>query len=136
MKSYRPEGLFDEDGKLRPAIAALAPKGDRRMSANPHANGGLLMRELDLPDIADCTLCSISALSTRPAVSQWSYFLTASYDGKRNGLPTPADAPATTTTRACPVAADRLELFMGHSLRDVAARNRRVSRRKRSDQLA
>jgi xylulose-5-phosphate/fructose-6-phosphate phosphoketolase len=53
MKSYRPEELFDEDGKLRPAIAALAPKGDRRMSANPHANGGLLMRELDLPGIAD-----------------------------------------------------------------------------------
>jgi hypothetical protein len=57
------------------------------------------MRELDLPDIADCTLCSISALSTRPAVSQWSYFLTASYDGKRNGLPTPADAPATKRPR-------------------------------------
>jgi xylulose-5-phosphate/fructose-6-phosphate phosphoketolase len=52
MKSYRPEELFDDGGALRPAIAALAPAGDRRMSANPHANGGLLMRELDLPDIA------------------------------------------------------------------------------------
>ena len=53
MKSYRPAELFDDDGALRPEIAALAPLGDRRMSANPHANGGLLMRQLDLPDIAD-----------------------------------------------------------------------------------
>ena len=53
MKSYRPEELFDETGAPRPEIAALAPKGERRMSANPHANGGLLTRELDFPDIAD-----------------------------------------------------------------------------------
>jgi xylulose-5-phosphate/fructose-6-phosphate phosphoketolase len=53
MKSYRPEELFDTNGALKPEIAALAPSGNRRMSANPHANGGLLMRELDLPDIAD-----------------------------------------------------------------------------------
>ena len=53
MKSYRPQELFDEGGKLRPEIAALAPTGDRRMSANPHANGGLLRRELVLPDFAD-----------------------------------------------------------------------------------
>ena len=52
MKSYRPEELFDAEGMIRPAIAALAPSGERRMSANPHANGGLLMRELELPDIA------------------------------------------------------------------------------------
>jgi xylulose-5-phosphate/fructose-6-phosphate phosphoketolase len=52
MKSYRPDELFDADGALNRDIAALAPEGDRRMSANPHANGGLLMRELDLPDIA------------------------------------------------------------------------------------
>ncbi len=52
MKSYRPEELFDEDGAPRADIAALAPSGDRRMSANPHANGGLLRRELELPDIA------------------------------------------------------------------------------------
>jgi len=53
MKSYRPDELFDETGAPRPEIAALAPTGDRRMSANPHANGGLLMRELDLPEIGD-----------------------------------------------------------------------------------
>ena len=53
MRSYRPEELFDETGALRPEIAALAPKGERRMGANPHANGGLLLRDLDLPDFAD-----------------------------------------------------------------------------------
>ena len=52
MRSYRPNELFTEEGGLRPEIAALAPAGERRMSANPHANGGLLMRELDLPEIA------------------------------------------------------------------------------------
>ena len=50
MKSYRPEELFDASGKLVPEIAALAPKGTRRMSANPHANGGELKRPLELPD--------------------------------------------------------------------------------------
>ena len=53
MRSYRPEELFDSDGRLLPEIAALAPEGDRRMSANPHANGGLLRRELVMPDFAD-----------------------------------------------------------------------------------
>lgn len=50
MRSYRPEELFDTGGKLRAEIADLAPKGTRRMSANPHANGGELLRELILPD--------------------------------------------------------------------------------------
>jgi xylulose-5-phosphate/fructose-6-phosphate phosphoketolase len=50
MKSYRPEELFDQDGQLTPLIAALAPHGTRRMSANPHANGGLLLQDLRLPD--------------------------------------------------------------------------------------
>ncbi len=53
MRSYRPQELFDGDGKLRREIAALAPAGDRRMSANPHANGGLLRRDLAMPDFAD-----------------------------------------------------------------------------------
>ncbi len=52
MRSYHPEELFDNGGRLRPEIAALAPAGDRRMSANPHANGGALMRPLRLPDFA------------------------------------------------------------------------------------
>jgi xylulose-5-phosphate/fructose-6-phosphate phosphoketolase len=50
MKSYRPEELFDETGAPIPELRALAPKGERRMGANPHANGGLLLRDLELPD--------------------------------------------------------------------------------------
>ena len=49
MKSYRPEELFDDKGKLKSELAALAPEGARRMSANPHANGGLLLHDLKLP---------------------------------------------------------------------------------------
>ncbi len=50
MKSYRPEELFDETGALRSEYADLAPRGERRMGANPHANGGLLLKDLDLPE--------------------------------------------------------------------------------------
>ena len=50
LKSYRPEELFDEQGRLRPELAALAPVGERRMGANPNANGGLLLRDLFMPD--------------------------------------------------------------------------------------
>jgi xylulose-5-phosphate/fructose-6-phosphate phosphoketolase len=53
MKSYRPEELFDEKGKLREDLAELAPKGERRMGANPHTNGGLLLKDLHLPDFRD-----------------------------------------------------------------------------------
>ncbi|HXC52342.1 MAG TPA: phosphoketolase family protein [Candidatus Limnocylindrales bacterium] len=53
LRSYRPEELFDANGALIPELKALAPKGTRRMSANPHANGGVLRRELKLPDIRD-----------------------------------------------------------------------------------
>ena len=53
MKSYRPEELFDDSGRLRPELAELPPRGERRMSANPHANGGLLLRDLRLPDFRD-----------------------------------------------------------------------------------
>jgi len=50
MKSYKPEELFDEGGKFVPELAELAPSGTRRMGANPHANGGLLLRDLSIPD--------------------------------------------------------------------------------------
>src|SRR5215203_3987106 len=53
LRSYRPEELFDEDGVLRAELAALAPEGPRRMSANPHANGGELLRDLLLPDFRE-----------------------------------------------------------------------------------
>ena len=53
MRSYRPEELFDADGALMPELRALAPTGDRRMGANPHANGGRLLRDLVTPDFCD-----------------------------------------------------------------------------------
>ncbi|HEU5161016.1 MAG TPA: phosphoketolase family protein [Streptosporangiaceae bacterium] len=53
LLSYRPEELFDESGRLVPELRALPPTGERRMSANPHANGGLLLRPLTLPDFRD-----------------------------------------------------------------------------------
>ena len=53
MRSYRPQDLFDASGKLHAELAALAPQGLRRMGANPHANGGILLRDLRLPDFRD-----------------------------------------------------------------------------------
>jgi xylulose-5-phosphate/fructose-6-phosphate phosphoketolase len=53
MKSYKPEELFDKNGGLKPELAELAPKGERRMGANPHANGGILLRDLRIPDFRD-----------------------------------------------------------------------------------
>jgi xylulose-5-phosphate/fructose-6-phosphate phosphoketolase len=66
MRSYRPEELFDAGGALHGELAALAPAGERRMGSNPHANGGVLLRELELPDFRDYTVevptptCSVS----------------------------------------------------------------------------
>ncbi len=53
LRSYRPQELFDDRGRLRAELRALAPKGDRRMGANPHANGGMLLRDLRLPNFTD-----------------------------------------------------------------------------------
>jgi xylulose-5-phosphate/fructose-6-phosphate phosphoketolase len=53
MKSYHPEELFDKDGRLFPELSDLAPEGNRRMGANPHANGGLLLQDLNMPDFRD-----------------------------------------------------------------------------------
>jgi len=53
LRSYRPDELFDAKGRLVPELQALAPEGARRMSANPHANGGQLLRDLDLPDFRE-----------------------------------------------------------------------------------
>ncbi len=71
LKSYKPEELFDETGRLRPELKALAPQGSRRMSANPHANGGLLRKALRMPDYRQyaATLAGpgkASAENTRP----------------------------------------------------------------------
>jgi xylulose-5-phosphate/fructose-6-phosphate phosphoketolase len=64
LRSYRPEELFTTEGRLRPDLARLAPEGERRMSANPHANGGILLRDLVLPDFR-----SYAVEVTRPAAS-------------------------------------------------------------------
>lgn len=53
LTSYRPEELFDEQGRLIPELAELALQGERRMGANPHANGGMLLRDLRMPDFRD-----------------------------------------------------------------------------------
>ena len=53
LKSYQPDELFDEHGRLQPKLADLAPKNNRRMGANPHANGGLLLRDLQMPNFRD-----------------------------------------------------------------------------------
>jgi xylulose-5-phosphate/fructose-6-phosphate phosphoketolase len=53
LRSYRPEELFDEGGRLREELRALRPEGERRMSVNPHSNGGSLLRDLELPDFRD-----------------------------------------------------------------------------------
>jgi xylulose-5-phosphate/fructose-6-phosphate phosphoketolase len=53
LRSYRPQELFDQSGALRADLAALAPAGERRMGANPHANGGLLLRDLEMPEFRD-----------------------------------------------------------------------------------
>jgi xylulose-5-phosphate/fructose-6-phosphate phosphoketolase len=64
MKSYRPAELFDNNGRLRPEIADLAPRGNRRMSANPHTNGGVLLRDLRLPDFRDYAITVTAPGST------------------------------------------------------------------------
>ncbi len=56
LKSYRPAELFDASGRLKPELAELAPTGDRRMGANPHANGGILLRDLRMPDFREYAL--------------------------------------------------------------------------------
>jgi len=71
LRSYRPQELFDAEGRLLPELKALAPKGTRRMSASPHANGGLLRRDLRMPDFRDYAIAvekpgQTSAMNTKP----------------------------------------------------------------------
>ncbi|HEX8873889.1 MAG TPA: phosphoketolase family protein [Nitrosospira sp.] len=65
MRSYKPEELFDANGTLIPELAALAPEGRRRMGANPHANGGLLLKDLEMPDFRDYAISVPSPGSVR-----------------------------------------------------------------------
>src|SRR6185503_4536415 len=71
LRSYKPEELFDDSGRLIPELKALAPKGNRRMSANPHANGGQLRKSLRMPDFRSYAIkvdapARASAENTRP----------------------------------------------------------------------
>jgi len=70
LRSYRPEELFDQRGCLLPELAELAPQGDRRMGANPHANGGLLLRDLIMPDFRNFAVAVPSPGVTRAADTQ------------------------------------------------------------------
>ena len=72
MKSYHPEELFDEKGQLIPDLAELAPKGDSRMSANPHTNGGILLRDLRMPDFQEY---AVTVLSPGSVVSRDTHVL-------------------------------------------------------------
>jgi xylulose-5-phosphate/fructose-6-phosphate phosphoketolase len=67
MKSYKAEELFDQKGRLTPELAELAPKGERRMGANPHANGGLLLRDLHMPDFRNYAVNVLSPGSVNAA---------------------------------------------------------------------
>ncbi|MBN1983378.1 MAG: phosphoketolase family protein, partial [Chitinivibrionales bacterium] len=70
MKSYRPQELFDKQGRLLPELAELAPEGTRRMGANPHANGGLLLVDLRMPDFRDYGVAVPSPGSVHAADTQ------------------------------------------------------------------
>ena len=88
MRSYRPEELFDNDGRLRADIAALAPQGVRRMSANPQANGGLLLKNLKLPNFRDYAVAvaspgAVKAEATRVA-GEFLRDVMRRNDGERN----------------------------------------------------
>src|SRR5205823_4141619 len=65
LRSYRPQELFGSDGALRDELAQLAPRGERRMGSNPHANGGLLLRDLELPDYRDYAVAVPAPATTR-----------------------------------------------------------------------
>ena len=87
LRSYRPEELFDADGALVPELAALPPRSYRRMSANPHANGGLLLQDLSLPDFRD-----YAVEVPRPGAS------TRGGHPRAGHVPARRDAPATRDT--------------------------------------
>ena len=77
LRSYRPEELFDDAGRLRDELAALAPAGARRMGANPHANGGLLLEDLRLPDFRQYAVDGARSpgRSSRRRRASWARFL-------------------------------------------------------------
>jgi len=76
LRSYRPEELFDAEGRLVPDLQALVPDGDRRMGANPHSNGGLLLKELELPDFRSYAVeVEAPGAATHPATTVFGTYL-------------------------------------------------------------
>ena len=105
LRSYRPEELFDDDGRLVPELAALAPAGERRMSANPHANGGALLRELVLPDFRDYAVAvprRRRERARRPASSAASCATSSRGTRRRSGSSAPTRRPRTGSATSSP----------------------------------
>ena len=117
MKSYKPEELFDQDGRLIAELARLAPKGDRRMGANPHANGGLLLRDLIMPDFHDHAVIvnSPGAIEMEDTLVLGSFLRDVARLNKDKG-----NFPGLRPRR------DDLESFAGCSLRSPAGNGMRV----------
>ncbi len=88
LRSYRPQELFDTYGRLQPELAALAPVGARRMGANPHANGGLLLRPLHMPDFRDYAVTvptpGVAGIGDTHVLGKFLRDVTALNQGQRN----------------------------------------------------
>ena len=84
MKSYRPEELFDSKGRFIKELRDLAPLGNRRMSANPHANGGKLLKELNLPDISNYELKIERGITKEEDMHKLSEYLRDVYKNNEN----------------------------------------------------
>ena len=87
LRSYQPEDLFDAQGRLKPELRALAPQGDKRMGASPYANGGLLRRELDTPDIRDFAFdVKEPGSQLAQATEQFGRYLTAIFERNQDNF--------------------------------------------------
>jgi phosphoketolase len=85
LKSYKPEELFDDQGRLRPELAALTPAGKRRMGANPHANGGSFMKELNLPDFREYAIPITQRSAPKAMCMPWGRIYEMLYSKTRSG---------------------------------------------------
>ena len=103
MRSYRPEELFDDAGALRAELAALPPAGERRMSANPHANGGLLLIDLELPDFRDYAVDVAAPAATTSEATR----VLGAMAARRHLAPTPRRSGSWAPTRPPPTACRR-----------------------------
>ena len=100
MRSYQPEDLFDKNGRLVAELAALAPKGDRRMGANPHANGGKLTVDLDLPAFRDYAIpVTKPATERRESTRQLGKMIRDIFQAKRATKRTSGSSVPTRRTR-------------------------------------